>query len=325
MSKLTHSYSIYLPGALLMRIEAPRPVFDEESARILAEAYLPGADFVGVHCKNGALHVATDAPNIVVRFVESDTASLTVKAGNYTLADTWKGEASLMDLLFLCYGAARRAWLKRGLYPVHAAALSMGDGGLTLLVGHSGSGKTALTLSAVARGHKVFSGNKTLVRIDTAGDRTVLTAVAGTRPMTTKAEDVERHLGLGTFNTGYQGRSAFYLSNEHYAATAPSVVTDIILPRLNDGVSKRKFLGAVSALHKLYPYFMDAVNADIVLSGGKCVLSGEPRPRVRELLAAGLGAALSGDDLSSGMAAPLSVIEVEGSMDFVNGALDGKR
>jgi hypothetical protein len=325
MSKLTHSYSIYLPGALLMRVEAPVPVFDEESARILAEAYLPGADFVGVHSRNGALHVCTKEPTITVRFVESTATSLTVQAGNYTLADAWNGEASLMDLLFLCYGAARRAWLKRGLYPVHAAALSMGDGGLTLLVGHSGSGKTALTLSAVARGHKVFSGNKTLVRIDGQGDRTVLTAVAGTRPMTTKAEDVARHLDLGKFNTGYQGRSAFYLAKEHYAATAPSVVTGIVLPRLNDGVTKRKFMGPVSALHKLYPYFMDAVNADIVLAGGKCVLSGEPRPRVRELLAAGLGAALSGDELSSGMSAALSVVEVEGSLEFVNATLDGKR
>lgn len=325
MSKQTHSYSIYLPGALLMRVEAPCPVFDEESARILAEAYLPGAEFVGVHSRTGALHVATDEPNITVRFVESSTASLTVKAGNYTLSDAWNGEASLMDLLFLCYGAARRAWLKRGLYPVHGAALNTGDGGLTLLVGHSGSGKTAVTLSAVARGHKVFSGNKTLVRIDNNGDRTVLTAVAGTRPMTAKAEDVARHLALGTFNAGYQGRSAFYLRNEHYAATAPYVVTAICLPRLNDGVEKVKVLPAVSALHKLYPYFMDAVNADIVLAGGKCVLSGEPRPRVREHLASGLGAALCGDELSGGMQAALTVVEVEGSMDHINRTLDGKR
>lgn len=325
MSKQTHSYYINLPGALLMRVEVPVPAFEPETARILAAAYLPGAEFVGVGSRSGTLHVCTKNPQLTVVFEESATTGLTVTGGEYRLRDTWRGEASLMDLLFLCYGAARRAWLKRGLYPVHAAAVTLGDGGLTLLVGHSGSGKTAVTLSAVARGHKVFSGNKTLVRIDNSGSRTVLTAVAGTRPMTAKAEDVSRHLSLGTFNAGYQGRSAFYLADQHYAATAPYVVSNIILPRLNDGVEKTKLMTAVSAVHKLYPFFIDAVNADIVLSGGKCVLSGEPRPRVRELLASGLAAALSVDELSGGMQAALTVREVEGSMEFVNRTLDGNR
>lgn len=328
MSK--HSYSLYLPGALLMRVETPVPAFGTggqipEEVRVLTEAYLPGAEFVGVCAVRGGLHVSTDEPTLTVRFEESSTCSLSVKGGEYLLHDTWKGEASLMDLLFLCYGAARRAWLKRGLYPVHGAALSMGDGGVTLLVGHSGSGKTSVTLSAVSRGHKVFSGNKTLVRIDTVGERTVLTAIAGTRSMTAKAEDVAKHLELGTFNAGYQGRSAFYLAREHYAATAPSVVHSIILPRLNDGVQKCKRMSPVSAVHKLYPYFLDTVNADIVLAGGKAVLSGEPRKGVRELLAAGLAAAFDVDAASGGMQSAISVMEVEGSMDFINRTLDGKR
>lgn len=329
MSKQTHSYSIYLPGALLMRVETPVPVFGQgqvpEEVRLLTEAYLPGAEFVGVCAKRGGLHVDTTEPTLTVRFEESPVCSLSVKGGEYVLRDTWKGEASLMDLLFLCYGAARRAWLKRGLYPVHAAALNMGNGSLTLLVGHSGSGKSAITLSAVSRGHKVFSGNKTLVRIDTVGDRTVLTAIAGTRSMTAKAEDVSKHLALGTFNAAYQGRKAFYLANEHMAATAPYVVSGIILPRLNDGVEKCKRMAPLSAVHKLYPYFLDTVNADIVLSGGKAVLSGEPVKGVRERLAQGLAAAFEVDAASGGMQAGISVLEVEGSMDFVNRTLDGKR
>ncbi len=319
MSKFT--YSLNLPGALLMRIEVPVAAFESDAARELAEAYLPGAEFVGISSRSGVLHVCTNEPTLTIRFEESDVCSLSRKGGCYVLRDKWKGEASLMDLLFLCYGAVRRSWLKRGLYPVHAAALDLGDGGLTLLVGHSGSGKTAVTLSAVSRGRKVFSGNKTLVRID--GDK--LIAVAGTRTMTTKAEDVERHLSTGAVKSGYQGRTAFYLNKEHYAPTSPSMVHRIVLPRLNDGAEKARRLGSLAALHKLYPFFMDAVNADIVLSGGKVVLSGNPSEGVREKLTAGLGLVLATDDLFGGVKATVTVTELEGSMAFINHTLHGER
>lgn len=319
MSKFT--YSLNLPGALLMRIEVPVAAFESDSARELAEAYLPGAEFVGISSRSGVLHVCTDEPTLTIRFEESEVCSLSRKGGCYVLRDKWKGEASLMDLLFLCYGAVRRSWLKRGLYPVHAAALDLGDGGLTLLVGHSGSGKTAVTLSAVSRGRKVFSGNKTLVRID--GDK--LIAVAGTRTMTTNAEDVERHLSTGAVKSGYQGRTAFYLNKEHYAPTAPSMVHRIVLPRLNDGAEKARRLGSLAALHKLYPFFMDTVNADIVLSGGKIVLSGNPSEGVREKLTAELGLVLATDDLFGGVKATVTVTELEGSMAFINHTLHGER
>ena len=307
MSKFSYSYN--LPGALLMRVEVPVAAFESDSARMLLAAYLPGVENVIGTGKKA---------NIVVRFEESETCSLSVKGNRYVLRDTWKGEASLMDLLFLCYGAARLSWLKRGLYPVHAAALDVGNGGLMLVVGHSGTGKTAVTLSAVSRGLKVFSGNKTLVRFE----KDKLIAVAGTRPMTTKAEDVERHLSVDAVKAGYQGRSAFYLADEHYASPAPSVVQRIILPRLNDGAEKSRRLGSLAALHRLYPYFLDTVNADIVLSGGKAVLSGNPEKGVREKLSAGLCLALATDDLFGGVKAAVTVMELEGSMAFINHTLE---
>lgn len=310
-----YSYDVMLPGALLMRIDVPQPVFDDSTARVLAQAYLPAAQFVT------SVIALAKKPDLIVRFEESKECNLFVRGGLHRLRDTWKGEASLMDLLFLSYGAARLAWLKRGLYPVHAAALDMGDDGLTLVVGHSGTGKTAVTLSAVSRGHKVFSGNKTLVKIE----KGKLVAVAGTRPITTKAEDVERHLSVDAVKSGYQGRSAFFLADEHYAVSAPSVVRNIVLPRLNDGVEKARKLGSLASLHRLYPYFLDTVNADIVLSGGKAVLSGNPDKGVREKLTAGLGVVLATDDLFGGVKASVTVLELEGSMAYINHTLDEGR
>ena len=68
---------------------------------------------------------------------------------------------------------------------------------LSLVVGHSGVGKTAVTLSSLARGNKVFSGNRTLVKIVSkssggstdgiSGESTsTIIAIAGTRTITTR-------------------------------------------------------------------------------------------------------------------------------------------
>jgi hypothetical protein len=305
-----HHYVVKLPGALALRIYVPEPYFTDETARMLAAAYLPGAEFLscGAVLGEGELVGFT---KLIVRFVEAPQAKLEVdsESGTYTLSGSLAGEATLMDLLFLCYGVVRLHWLKVGLYPVHGACLAPADrDGLRLIVGHSGVGKTALTLSCVARGEKVFSGNKTLVKIEDG----VVTAVAGTLPITTRAEDAARHLDAASIKTGYQGRSAFYLADHCYAGSAPRAVKLVVLPRLNDGVEKSKKLSALSALHKLYPYFIDAVNADIVLSGGKVVLSGSPPGGAQAQLASSLAVALAG----------LSVCEIEGSLAFINRTLE---
>lgn len=303
-----HHYVVKLPGALALRIYVPEPYFTDETARMLAAAYLPGAEFLacGAVLGEGELVGFT---KLTLRFVEAPEAKLTVENGSYTLSGTLAGEATLMDLLFLCYGVARLHWLKVGLYPVHGACLAPANqDGLRLIVGHSGVGKTALTLSRVARGEKVFSGNKTLVKIEDG----LVTAVAGTLPITTRAEDAARHLDAASIKAGYQGRSAFYLADDCYADSAPQAVKLIVLPRLNDGVEKSKKLSELSALHKLYPYFIDAVNADIILAGGKVVLCGSPPDGAQAQLARTLAAALAG----------LSVHEIEGSLAFVNQTLE---
>jgi len=243
--------------------------------------------------------------------------SLSKNGNSYTFFTSSTDEAGLMDLIFLTYGIVRQKWLKQGLYCVHAACLENQQKQLSLIVGHSGVGKTAVTLSALARGYKVFSGNRTLVKIrpgSSKGDPVIITAVAGTRTITTRAEDLARHLpeALENEEVGYEGRSAFSLSKRFYANPAPQAVTLISLPRLNDGAEKSRQLSALSALHKLYPFFLDAVNADIVLAGGRLVFAGAPPSGVNKRLASELSQAL----------ANLPVWELEGSLPFINHTLE---
>lgn len=295
------TYFVRLPGALIMRLDVPAKAFDNPGARTLLSAYLPGLQFLPRGNWKFDLHVVYDDRDCFEFHDGGNVVSLT---------DAWKGESSLMDLLFLTYGVARRAWLKLGIYPVHAAALQIGTGGLTLLVGHSGTGKTAVTLSSVALGARVYSGNKTLV---TVNDKGLMQAIAGTRPITAKSEDMDRQKCGYSFKVAYGSRSAFMLKDEHYMSLAPQAVRRIVLPRLNDGVEKRGKLGGASSLHRLFPYFLDAVNADIVVAGGRAVLSGAPSAEVLASLAKSLALALP----------DVSVIELEGSMPFINRALGG--
>lgn len=323
MSSAKHQYLLQLPGALQVLLELPKPIFADPAACLLLGAYLPGVELVDVSCKKSKGLVT-----IALRQSGKPRLSVSKNGNSYTFFAESTGDA-LMDLIFLTYGVARQKWLKQGLYCVHAACLEDKQQRLSLVVGHSGVGKTAVTLSSLARGAKVFSGNRTLVKIVSTGkDKTTdgiagessssIIAIAGTRTITTKAEDLARHLPQAlakeenNAEVGYQGRSAFSLSKRFYADHAPQAVTLITLPRLNDGAEKSKQLSALSALHKLYPFFLDAVNADIVLAGGRIVFAGTPPSGVSKRLASELSQAL----------ANLPVWELEGSLPFINHTLE---
>lgn len=314
MSSAKHKYLLRLPGALQVLLDLPQPLFDDPAACLLLGAYLPGVELADLSEKNAKS--GKGLVTIALRQSSKPRLSLSKNGKSYTFFTPSTGD-SLMDLIFLTYGIVRQKWLKLGLYCVHAACLENQQKQLSLIVGHSGVGKTAITLSALARDYKVFSGNRTLVEITSGsskGDPVIITAVAGTSTITTRAEDLARHLpeALENEEFGYEGRSAFSLSKRFYADPAPQAVTLISLPRLNDGAEKSRQLSALSALHKLYPFFLDAVNADIVLGGGRLVFAGSPSSSVNKRLARALSQALTN----------LPVWELEGSLPFINHTLE---
>jgi hypothetical protein len=217
-----------------------------------------------------------------------------------TIYDQWKGEASLLDFIHLIYAACRIWWLQHDLYPVHSALV--GD---LLIVGHSGAGKTSTALHlAAGRGKRLFSSNKTLLKITDDGR---LVAVGGTRTITTKAKDADRHLGGLADRCQYVGRSAFLLEERAYAQDQLVEVRRIAFVQLNDGADEHSELSPVSALHRLFPFFLD-------VCGGADVLSGAPPRGVEKSLAHRLLPALQ----------HVSVCAVTGSMQFITTALEEK-
>ncbi len=182
------------------------------------------------------------------------------------------GDVTLPDAYHLLYGHVRKALLARDLYPVHAACVG-DDAGYALLVGHSGSGKTTLAQQLLAQDHKLYSGNKTVMRKHGSG----LDAIAGTRTMTALDAAFTRHAAL--------------LPEAAYAPTSTVPIKNIFIVRVNDGVTEDQRLAPLSALHTLYPYFMDAVNADVIVNG-KTVFDGHVDAGVKSRLVETLGRAL---------------------------------
>ena len=246
-----------------------------EADLLLLRAYIPGIE----RC---------DAPlpsaDIVIEHCESSDKSLTQGEGVVHIHDTWDGAfpASMNHVL---YGVARLHFLKHKLYPVHGACVGNEDGAV-LIVGHSGSGKTSLLLHLVQHhGKKVFSGNKTTVSLD---GETML-AVAGTPTITIRGSD--RH-HLDNLNVAEHverwGRYAFLLDAEKYLSAPAVPIKAVAIVRLNDHQEEGKKLEGLSPLHSLYPFFMDAVNADVISGDGQQVLVGTPPEGTQEHLASNL-------------------------------------
>jgi hypothetical protein len=316
-----YSYALHLPGPLRVLVQCSRPLFDEPQNKLLAAAYIPGIKFAQAQGEH----------DLKVSYREGQPL-LTVDASGIELSDTFHGH-TLLDLIHLIYSACRLQWLKRGLYCVHSACIGApapsklnadkaGDApaecnpGLSLIVGHSGSGKTTLALSLAEQGQKIFSANKTLLSLDADGIKAIAGTETITRTSSTEAKaqsQAQAQIKLGAHP--YLGRSAYLLPEEHYLAGGAGKsnlqVTTIALTRLNDGAEEWEPLSAISALHKLFPFFLDSVNADTVLLHGGDVFSGALPPDqealVRKTLAAALVSAL----------AKVHAVSVSGSRQFI--------
>ena len=195
-----------------------------------------------------------------------------------------KGSVSDLDFCHALYSVARSALLERHYYSVHAACIASQSGEGVLIVGHSGTGKTSVALEFIQKEHgKMFSGNKTVVSFEDG-----LVAKAGTRIMTIRSADRERYSGIIEEGFSYGERLAFSLKEDGYEMSKSLSIRKIILIRLDDAKEETHQLSESTALHVLYPYFLDTVNADTILGEDMKIIAGIASQEVREFLARSL-------------------------------------
>lgn len=206
------------------------------------------------------------------KFVQEDSRLI--------INDEWQGKFST-DLYHLLYGITRLWLLKKKEFAVHGACLGKDDS-YTLVLGHSGNGKTSIVLKSLLDDKvKIFSGNKTVISFSPGS----IIGIAGTKTITIRGEDKDKLNDSGVKNfVEYFGRHAFNLEKDKYSHLKTVPIKTIAIVKLNDYQEEFKELNTLSALHTVYPYFLDAVNADIVLSGAESVFLGTPPAGVQNFL-----------------------------------------
>ena len=286
--------SFKLPGDLTARVTSEADLAVEEEQRMLVRAYVPGLEIVAKPQEN---------PDIHIHHQESTDQKLLSEGNRLTVCDAWRNQFSF-DIYHLLYSAARVKFLEKGLFSVHSSCVE-DEKGHTSIVGHSGSGKTTTALDLVQNhGKKMSSGNKTLIAFD---EKATMRVMAGTPTMTIRQSDRERYASVIDRRITYYDRMAFELNPKQCTSSFGGPLRTIVLVRLHDGLSDTKKMSPTSALHALYPYFLDTEEANTVVCGGYGVFTGTPPEGVPQQLALSLKKALEHVEVYS-VAGPLSFV-----------------
>jgi uncharacterized protein (TIGR00661 family) len=201
-------------------------------------------------------------------FINSNTIELKHSNNQLDIFSNWQQQFPA-DFLHLLYGICRKLWLAKNIYPVHGALVSDSTNNYKLLVGTPGSGKTSTALALAKQGYNIVSGDKTLVTIDTQGK---MRAISGTKTITIRQQDKHK-LNFINYNK-------IYKSNERISLTMniednkDAIINSIFLINLNDGSNYSGEVGKPSALHTLYPFFMDKQREDILIGEDQDILDG---------------------------------------------------
>jgi hypothetical protein len=154
-----------------------------------------------------------------------------------------------------------------------------------LLVGHSGAGKTSVLIELLALGVRGLVGtNKTLLckNLIAHGGTKAITFEAGVHPAP------KNHKAYGS-------RIA-YMPEASVIESEPQQVQNIWFIKLTDEAVKVSALPALSAAHRLYPFMLDKVNADVMLCEGALHFSADDA-QAGKALAANLAKALEGKNV----------------------------
>lgn len=258
---------LYLVSNLnyLIRLNFPKGFLNLDESKYLSGAYLPGVKIVDSPSNN---------PDFTVNLVESNSKNLIEAPDSLTLYDSWSGRSTL-DQWHLLYSLFRKSYLQSITCPVHASCVGLEK--MVLLVGHTGVGKTTITLRLLNDlGWKIFSGNKTVV------DPEKMTALAGTKTISIRQSDIIKYPKLQNDAVNYSNLTALFLDQSHYDQRLEVPLSAICIVRIDDGNDQSVELTYPGNLHALYSYFLDSVYADTVLCDGQAVYSGEVSREVKE-------------------------------------------
>lgn len=211
-------------------------------------------------------HHNDDYNNIIhINFIESEMFEIQESKGSIHIYAIWN-DIIKNDMPHLVYGILRKIWIENGYYPIHSICFEN-----SLLIGHSGNGKTTLALSAIKKNCKVFSFDKTLVNFNDLQ----LVAQSGTQVLSIRKQLYEKECIDNAQVLNFEILSY----GERIVLQAPisensEDITKIYLFYLNDIPLVKQKLTSLSSLHELYSFFLDSTKNDVIINNGQYVFDG---------------------------------------------------
>ena len=211
----------------------------------------------------------SSVPDITIRFEDSNNESFIIKENNFLLSGEWSNSLQT-DMPHLMYSILRQYWLEHGYYCVHSVVINN-----SLLIGHSGMGKTTLALKAIKKEMDLFSFDKTILKFND----TALHAVFGTQIISVREKYLSRAQNVLKDDYLIKNGERFIFNSD---TGKPREIKNIFLFSLSENNLEIES----ASIHQLYAYFMDSVKIDALM--GNFLFSGNSSLKAKGHLIVGL-------------------------------------
>lgn len=214
-------------------------------------------------------------PDTEFVFIERKNCKIIQSKNKFTLYGAWS-EGLKTDIPHLFYAILRQYWIEKGYYPIHSILLEN-----SLVLGHSGSGKTSLSIEAMKHNMQISSYDKTLVHFSAHE----MNCIAGTNIISLRKDIYENNFSqtsdLNHFDRPihYGDRVLFFSKNK-----IVKTIKNIYLFFISETPLAIKPMSIDSSLHELYPYFMDTIKTDIIVGNGQAIFSGNNSSKSKTVL-----------------------------------------
>lgn len=245
----------------------------------------------------------------IIELRSSTQQMMTIKKHKIQIFDYFQEEIPLY-IFHVFYSIFHMNWLNNGIYSLHAACVTR-EGLNVLLMGHSGVGKTTISLDLVSTFHfKLAYSDRTLIKIKKDGS---LMTVGGTKVVTYRKQNKNISSKLLQSGITYVDRSVERIIPEHSVALKCDMIDAIVLVHLDASNQEIKKLEFFEALVSLYPFFFDLMNADALIFDGKDYFDGtKVDPLVKQHVLNGLRKTIK----------KIPIITLSGSLSHISKSLD---
>lgn len=303
---MKHEIILYFsfPTNFIIAFKFNKEILFGEKEEMLLRAYVPGVCITKTIKKD-----IRDEIDLFIIYRPSKIQKILHKGNTIFIHDNWSKEIPIY-LFHLIYSVSHQILLKKDYYTIHSVCVGKKNT-WTLLIGHTGVGKTSVMLELLYNHEfEMFSSNKTLVKFN---KKIHLEAVAGTTTVTCKNDEHNKIKVLIEQSTSFVNRIASKLPDKYITSNQKVTINRIYFTRLNPAVEECARLDDFESLVALYPFFLDHINSDIILFDGGDLYDGALLPtRTKKRMLSSLKNSLNS----------LEVYTLNGSLDFVSKTIE---